>query len=523
MNKIRVKLILELKEKGLSRSDIASSRHISRRSVNEVFKRAQELALKYSDIENKSDDDVYRIIFPNKFSNDDIVYTLPDYSKVHSELKRVGVTLRLLWLEYSDKTRMEGGIPYKYTKFCTGYNDYVNKKEFTSHLEQKPGQKCEVDWAGKTMSLYEGDLSRKVYLFVGVLSYSHYTYVEPCLDMKLPTWIRCNVNMFKHFGGVPIRTICDNLKTGVSAHPHEGEIVLQGDYEKLGEHYHTAILPARVKKPKDKAIAEGTVGAITTAITAALRNKKYYTFTELKNDVRVALKNFNERPFTKRDGSRYTEYLAEQPYLQPLPPMDFEICEWKYHVKVQNNSHISYKKNFYSCPFRLIGYEVSVCESSNSNMLRIYVGDELVACHEKFPVWNTNKYRTREEDLPKQAKYVEFNRERIENWSKKIGPKTQEVITRIFKSCTFDEQGYNPCLAVLRLSSKYGGQMLERACDIAISRISTPRYKHINAIIQDQLGEPHSNDSNALFQNQDVKAKGMLRGADYYKSLKEDK
>ena len=162
MNKIRVKLILELKEKGLSRSDIASSRHISRRSVNEVFKRAQELALKYSDIENKSDDDVYRIIFPNKFSNDDIVYTLPDYSKVHSELKRVGVTLRLLWLEYSDKTRMEGGIPYKYTKFCTGYNDYVNKKEFTSHLEQKPGQKCEVDWAGKTMSLYEGDLSRKV-------------------------------------------------------------------------------------------------------------------------------------------------------------------------------------------------------------------------------------------------------------------------------------------------------------------------------------------------------------------------
>ena len=158
-------------------------------------------------------------------------------------------------------------------------------------------------------------------------------------------------------------------------------------------------------------------------------------------------------------------YLAEQPYLQPLPPMDYEICEWKYHVKVQNNCHISYKKNFYSCPFRLIGYEVSVCESSNSNMLRIYVGDELVACHEKFPVWNTNKYRTREEELPKQTKYVEFNRERIENWSKKIGPKTQAVINRIFKSCTFDEQGYNPCLAVLRLSSKYGGQMLERACD----------------------------------------------------------
>lgn len=127
MNIIRVKLILALKEKGLSRSDIASSRHISRRSINEVFKKEQELTLKYSDIEGKSEDEVYQIIYPNKFHNDYIVYTLSDYSKVHSELKRVGVTLRLLWLEYIDKTRLEVGIPYKYTKFCNGYNEYVNK------------------------------------------------------------------------------------------------------------------------------------------------------------------------------------------------------------------------------------------------------------------------------------------------------------------------------------------------------------------------------------------------------------
>ncbi len=408
--------------------------------------------------------------------------------------------------------------PYKYTRFCTGYAEYVNNKDIVSHLESKPGQRCEVDWAGKTMTLYDGEFAKKVYLFVGSLTYSHYSYVEPCLDMKEASWIRCNVNMYKFFKGVPIRTVCDNLKTGVDSHPREGEIVLQGDYERLGEHYHTAILPARVKKPRDKAVAEGSVGNVTTDIIATLRNKKFTNFAELKNSVKNELYKYNHKDFTKREGSRYSEYLIEQAYLQPLPPTDFEICEWKYHVKVQQNCHISYKKNFYSCPYTYIGYEVKVCESSNTNMIKIYVGDEVIASHEKFPVWHKNKYRTRAEDLPQQAKFVEFDKVRIEAWAKKIGKKTLDVIQRIFKSCSFEEQGYNPCLAVLRLSGKYNGQLLERACEIALERFSTPRYKHVNAIIQEQIGKSQTNHSFTNDSNQEEK--GLLRGADYYKSLK---
>ncbi len=126
MKKLRVKLILELRDQGLSRSEISSSRHISRRNVNEVFKRAQEMGITYSNVSNKTEDEVYKLIYPNKFVDDEIIYSQPDYSLVHSELKRVGVTLRLLWMEYSDKVRKEGGIPYKYTRFCTGYAEYVN-------------------------------------------------------------------------------------------------------------------------------------------------------------------------------------------------------------------------------------------------------------------------------------------------------------------------------------------------------------------------------------------------------------
>ncbi len=520
MNKIKVKLILELRDKGLNRSEIAASRHISRRHVNEVFKRALALGLKFADIAEKSEDDVYKIIYPYKFFMEDSLYTAPDYSAVHIELKRVGVNLRLLWLEYSDKVRREGGIPYKYTRFCNGYNKYVTSKEYTSHLEHKPGQKCEVDWAGKTMELHLGGIIKKVYLFVGSLSYSHYSYVEPCLDMKQNTWLRCNVNMYRFFGGVPIRTVCDNLKTGVNKHPHEGEIILNGDYERLGEYYHTAILPARVKKPKDKPTAEGTVGNITTAIIAKLRNKRYESFAVLKNDVQNALIDYNSSPFTKRQGSRNSEYQLELAFLQPLPAIDYDISQWKYGVKVQSNCHISYKKNYYSCPYTYLGYEVNVCESSNANTIKIYVGDEVIACHEKFPEWVVNRYRTREEDLPKQRACIEFDRNRIESWAKKIGSNTSTVIRKIFQSCEFDEQGYNPCLAVLRLSAKHNGLLLERACEIALSKFSTPRYKHINAIIQEQLGNAYLNDSNEQELNQEKKPKGILRGPDYYKSLK---
>ena len=213
-------------------------------------------------------------------------------------------------------------------------------------------------------------------------------------------------------------------------------------------------------------------------------------------------------------------FRQEQAFLQSLPAFAFDVSQWRYKVKVAPNSHIAYKKNFYSCPHSYIGHDVSVCESFNDNMVRIYDNDILLASHPRFPETSVNRYSTHAEDLPKQSHYVEFDKERIEKWAKSIGNNTAQVIKRIFSSCDFEQQGYNPCLSVLRLSSKYGKSELERACEIALGKISTPRYKHINAVILEQQGK-NSGAADGFTDKKPLQHEGYLRGADYYANLKQ--
>ena len=249
--KINVKLIMELRDAGLSRSTIASTRHISRHSVSEVFNIADDKGIRYDDVRSFEESEVYRLFYPEKFANE-TMYGDPDYEHVHQELKRVGVTLKLLHEEYVERCERNGEIPMGKTKFNDGYAEFTIANRLTNHLEHKPGERAEVDWSGPTMHYVDmstGELIT-VYLFVGTLPYSQDSYVEPCLDMKMDTFIRCHVRMYEHFGGAPVRTVCDNLKTGVVSHPKEGEIILTDDYAALGSHYMTAIMPAGVRKPK---------------------------------------------------------------------------------------------------------------------------------------------------------------------------------------------------------------------------------------------------------------------------------
>lgn len=279
--KINVKLILELREAKLSRNQIADSRHIARNSVSDVFRIADERGITYSDIRSLTEAEAYCMFYPDRHAVENI-YSPPDYEKVHEELKGVGVTLGLLWDEYQSKCKAEGTLPVGRTKFYDGYQDFVLSKSLTNHIDHKPGEKVEVDWSGKTMSYVVRETGEivPVHLFVGTLPYSQYSYVEGCQDMKMDAFLRCHVHMYQYFGGVPTRTVCDNLKTGVVKHPKEGDIILTQDYESLGLHYMTAIMPTGVRKPKQKPSVEGTVGKIATAIIAKLRNRTFNSARE---------------------------------------------------------------------------------------------------------------------------------------------------------------------------------------------------------------------------------------------------
>ena len=518
-NKINVKLILELRSAHMSRNAIARSRHISVNSVGDVIHIADRLGIAFEDIKNKDETEVYRMFYPDKHVVENM-YHQPDYEYAHNELRRVGVTLKLLWQEYRATCAESGAIAMGYAKFCNGYNNYTVAEKLTNHIERKPGITTEVDWSGPTMSYLDQATGKSVtvYLFVGTLSYSQYSYVEPCLDMKQDTWLSCHVHMYEFFDGVTVRTVCDNLKTGVISHPREGDIILNKDYDALGSHYMTAIMPTGVKKPKQKASVEGTVGKIATAIIAKLRNETFYSFEELRTAVRIKLDEFNAEPFQKREGSRWDIFQGEHQNLRTLPAIPYEIAEWIYGRSVYLDCHVTYRKNRYSCPYQHVGKKADL--KITENAVEIYICGERVATHIKFTELVQYRYSTHTEDMPDRFQRREWDDTRIMEWADSIGKNTGEVIKRIFADVTIKEQGFNPSLSVLQLGKRYTNARLEDACEMALANIRSPRYHHLKAI---------------LVSNQDLvfagrktiqpprkpemggpEAAGYVRGADYY-------
>lgn len=512
--KINVKLIMELRDAGLSRNMIAATRHMSKNSVGEVIHIADQKGITFSDVRDLDEDTVYRMFYPDKFAVETL-YAQPDYGYIHQELKRTGVTLKLLWQEYQDKCSADGGIPMGYTKFCLGYSSHTAANRLTNHLEHKPGIVTEVDWSGPAMHYVDtatGELV-KVYLFVATLPYSQYSFVEPCLDMKMDSFLRCHIRMYEYFGGVTTRLVCDNLKTGVVSHPREGEVVLTADYEALGGYYMTAIMPAGVRKPKQKASVEGTVGKIATAIIAKLRNETFYSFSDLKSAVYRKLEEFNRQSFQKREGSRYDAFLEEKEYLHPLPAFPYEIATWVYGRKVNLDYHVVFEYNRYSCPYQYLHKKVDLKVTDTT--VEIYAGTDRIATHTRFPAGRKNQYSTHAQDMPDQFKFSPWDEHRIRNWAESIGKYTGEVIGRIFGGVSIKEQGYNPSLAVLRLSNKYSEARLEAACEYAIvNGIKRPRYHHLNSILASNQDEIYLEQKNARGKNS--APMGYLRGSSYY-------
>ena len=509
--KIDVKLLLELRQANMSQRAIASTRHISTKSVAAVWRRADELGISLADVTDKTSDEVYTLFFPEKFRKE-TMYASVDYEYVHNELKKSGVTLKLLWQEHKDDSK--GGVPVGYTKFCDDYAKYVEQNNLTNHITHKPGVVCEVDWSGKTMRLHATDEDKvyPVYLFVATLPYSQLAYVEPCLNMNEQSWINCNIHMFEYFGGVTLRIVCDNLKTGVISHPREGDIILNQCYEDFSNHYCTAIMPAGVKKPKHKPSVEGTVGKIATAIIARLRNNVYTSICDLKANVAAALEDFNNKPFQKREGSRREIFEAsERITLRPLPAFPYEYAVWEYGRVIGADFHVTYLTNKYSVPYRFVGKQVDL--KVTDSMIEIYCGHERISSHKRFPSYVRNRYDTYPEDIPERFQRTEWNEHNIRQWAASIGKQTLEVIDRIFKSCLTSEKGINPALSVLKLSKKYSAERLETACTMALEHVSVPRYSHLRAILSAGKDEDYKP---VKQQENEPAPTGFLRGAAYY-------
>lgn len=328
--KIRAKLVLQLRAEGLSGRAIAASQQMSRKSVTAVFEAADAAGLSWDDVAERSDDEVYGLLFPGRGEHE-TVFVSPDWDQMYREMAKVGVTLKLLHGEYTDSCAADGAPAMGYDRFCKTYQRRVLVTGASSRVCHKAGQSVEVDWFGPTMQLTNpatGEIS-KVYLFVACLPFSRFALVCPTLDMKQDTWLRAHVAMFTAFGGSAPRIVPDNLKTGVVKPPREGKIVLNDSYREMAAHYSAAVLPGRVRKPKDKPSVENTVAHVATWVIAALRQERFTSLPELAAAIEVRVGAYNAEPFQKRPGSRHSVFVsAEQPLLRPLPQVAYEVSRW---------------------------------------------------------------------------------------------------------------------------------------------------------------------------------------------------
>jgi transposase len=247
VRKIKAKLVLQLRNQGLSGRAIASAQGIARNSVQAVLDTADRVGLGWADVEEMPEAEVYVALFPGRGVHES-VFAQPDWVRVHTELARVGVTLKLLHQEYVDASGQAHAV-MSYDRFCRLYSDYAAVTGATSRVGHKAGRSIEVDWSGPTTQLLDpttGEIS-KVYLFVACLPFSRYAFVEACLDMRQESWLRAHAAMFSFFGGSVPRLVPDNLKTGVISHPREGEVVLNDAYREMAAHYSAAVLPCHVR------------------------------------------------------------------------------------------------------------------------------------------------------------------------------------------------------------------------------------------------------------------------------------
>lgn len=345
--------ILRLHSLGISQRAIAASCQCSTKTISKVLKRAKELAIAWPLSEDTTEEKLDEQFFPKSPTNSKRRY--PDMEYIHKELARNGVSLKLLWNEYCEECRLHNETPFMYTQFCYHYQKYAMSKNATMRIPRKPGDSVEVDWAGQPAQIIDRDTGDiiKAYIFVGVLSYSQYAYIEACKNQNLETWIAAHNHMYHFFGGVPRMTIPDNLRTGVSKAGRYEDPVINKTYHEMAEHYNTAIVPARVRKPKDKPNAEGAVRIAGSWIMAALRNMKFFTLAELNRAIERKLRNYNEKPFQQKPGSRISIFRDEEKaFLAPLPSTPYELSQWK-KATVGFNYHIKCKALHSMCNAKL--------------------------------------------------------------------------------------------------------------------------------------------------------------------------
>lgn len=506
MRKIRDVLRLH-HERGLGQRDIAAGCAIARSTVAEYLRRAQHVGLEWPLPEGVDDLELGRRLFPATTASPE-PRTQPDFQYLRNELsshKNVNLTLAQLWQEY----REQHSDGYQYSRFCDLYRRWLGKRDYSMRQDHRAGEKLFVDYCGglPLVDLATGELI-KTQLFVGVWGASNFTYAEASLSQELPAWIGAHTRAFEYFGCVPHLLVPDNLKSGVQkACLYEPQI--NATYAEMTDHYGCAVLPARPRRPRDKAKAEAGVLIVQRWILAVLRHRIFSSLAELNAAIRGLLERLNTRPLRKLQQSRRELFEAmDRPAALPLPDRPYEYAEWS-KATVNIDYHVEVAEHYYSVPCRLLHERLDIRLTAGA--VEIFQGGQRVAAHERCPL--RYKHTTLPEHMPvEHRKYAEWTPSRIIQWATQTGPATASLVERVMAAKAHPEQGYRACLGILRLGERFGKDRVEAASRRGL-HYNTCSFRSIKSILiagLDRQAPPQEQMQTALPFHDNI------RGGQYY-------
>ena len=484
----KIKSVLRLASLGLSQRQIGLSCQIGQATVSDYLNLAGQAGLKWPDVADWDEDRLVAAVLPSSNLAAPWRKTVePDYAAARRQLQtHKHLTLQLLWQEYRER-QPEG---YGYSRYCGLYRAWLKRQDVVLRHEHRAGEKLFVDYAGDTIPVSDGgtgDIGASA-VFVAVLGASNYTFAEATWTQGLADWIGSHLRAFEFFGGVPEIIVPDNLKSGVTkACRYEPD--LNRTYEEMAAHYGVAVIPARRRKPRDKAKVETGVLVVERWILAALRKRKFFSLREVNEAIAELLTRLNARPFRKADGTRRSLFeLLDAPAMRTLPAERYQYGDWA-TARVNIDYHVVCDGHFYSVPYRLVQEQVELRASAST--IEIFHKGTRVASHVRSHM--PNKATTVDEHRPKShQRYLQWTPLRLVEWGKTVGPLTAELLERILASKPHPEQGFRSCLGIIRLGDKYGKPRVEAAARRALLH-RTYSYKSVESILKlnlDTLTEP---------------------------------
>ena len=509
MRKIRDILRLRY-EYGCNHREIGRSVGASPSTVGAYLRQAKMAGLTWPLSNDLNEEQLYACLFsPAPLDLSKYQRPLPDFTKINQELKRKGVTLLLMWYDY----RSQHPTGYGYSRFCELYREFIGKLKPSMRITHHAGDKLFVDYSGLTMPWVDKTTGviQQAQIFVAVLGASNYTFVEATEDQNLRHWIGSHIHAFEFFNGVPTSLVPDNLKAGITK-PHLYDPDTNATYQEMANHYNLAIIPARVRTPKDKPKVEVGVQGIQRWILAPLRDCIFFSITDINEAIAPLLKAYNERPFQQLLGSRFSQFIdVDTPALKPLPSTRYQYADWK-KARAGIDYHVSIEKHHYSVPYRYLKETVDV-RISRLTIECFHKGLRIALHKRAFKPGHT----TIHEHMPRAHQdYAEWTPERLHSWAKSIGVNTAKLIDEVIQLHKIPEQSYRSCLGILRMGKRYTNERLENAAIRAL-HIGAFRYKSIESILKHGLDQqPLPLPASVSTAAESTPNHDNVRGAGYY-------